>query len=157
MNQSDLGLKKLWRWAYHRAQKFAVAKSKKNRHVMSLFWLKYTFKLSKKAIGSVSWNRLTYKTRCGWLTFFFFFFIGLERFWGQPKGQKIPSLSPEQPCWLYALIALQQRSPLLRKFDPSEDWLRSRCFIYQEVHARTKRLYDSPIFHMRRLLNGRQG
>ena len=29
--------------------------------------------------------------------------------------------------------------------------------IYQETHARTKRLYDSPVFHMRRLLNGRQG
>ena len=29
--------------------------------------------------------------------------------------------------------------------------------IYQELHARTKRLYDSPIYHMRRLLNGRQG
>ena len=29
--------------------------------------------------------------------------------------------------------------------------------IYKELQARTKRLYDSPIYHMRRLLNGRRG
>ena len=34
---------------------------------------------------------------------------------------------PDQPCWLHALIALQQHSPLTRKFNPSEDWLSLRC------------------------------
>ena len=33
---------------------------------------------------------------------------------------------PEQPCWLYSKIALQQHSPVLIFF-PSEDWLSSRC------------------------------
>ena len=33
----------------------------------------------------------------------------------------------ERPCWLHALVAIQQRSPLFRKFYPSEDWLSSRC------------------------------
>ena len=40
------------------------------------------------------------------------------------------------PFWLYALIALQRHSPLLRKFYPSEDWLSSRCLtsvILQEL------------------------
>ena len=54
-------------------------------------------------------------------------------FWG---GWRDPGVSllgrifrfSEQPCWLYAYIALQQHSPLPRKFDPSENWLRSRCW-----------------------------
>ena len=37
------------------------------------------------------------------------------------------SLVPEQPRWLYALIFLQQYSPLPRRFYPSENWLSSRC------------------------------
>ena len=41
------------------------------------------------------------------------------------KGQI--SRLPEQPCWLYALIALQQHSPLRSRFYPSGNWLSSTC------------------------------
>ena len=44
--------------------------------------------------------------------FFVLYFFYLD--WDQPLGQL--SRLPEQPCWLYALIALQQHSPLPRRF-----------------------------------------
>ena len=43
---------------------------------------------------------------------------------------------PGQPCWLYAWIALQQHSPILRELKQSENWLSSRCLtsvIVQEL------------------------
>ena len=41
----------------------------------------------------------------------------------EPRGQG-SHVPPQQPCCLYPL---QQHSPLLRKFYPSEDWLSSIC------------------------------
>ena len=70
---------------------------------------------------------------CYFVSLFFFFL-----FCGQPHGTKI-SQYPKQPCWLYALIALQQYSPLPRCFYPSENWLSSRCLtsvIMQELVSR---------------------
>ena len=56
---------------------------------------------------------------------FFVLFFGMEGFLGRLKGRI--SRLPEQSCWLYALIALQQHSPLHRKYYPTENWLSSRC------------------------------
>ena len=53
-------------------------------------------------------------------------FFALEGFWGQHLGAKFP-VSPEQPCGLFALIALQPHSPLSGKLCPSVNWLCSRC------------------------------
>ena len=46
------------------------------------------------------------------------FFFGLEGSWGQPLGRI--SRLPEQMCLFYTLIALQQHSPLSRRFYPFE-------------------------------------
>ena len=54
------------------------------------------------------------------------FFLVWRDFWGQPQLPKLFYLS-EQPCWLPALNALEQHSPLIRRFYPSDNWLRSRC------------------------------
>ena len=54
---------------------------------------------------------------------FFFWFGGIL---GSASRAEVP-VSRKQPWWHYAWIALQQHSPLLRKFCPPEDWLRSRC------------------------------
>ena len=49
---------------------------------------------------------------------------------------------PEQQCWLYSLIALQQLSPLPRKFNPSETgwaqdallkWLQENWYFYLDM------------------------
>ena len=54
------------------------------------------------------------------------FFCLVWRDSGDNLKDRISSL-PLQPCWLYALIALQKHSPLLRRYHPSENWLSSRC------------------------------
>ena len=55
----------------------------------------------------------------------FFFVFGLEGpCWGQPQGPNFSSpWATMLALRLYALYLLQQHSPLLRKFYPSEDWL----------------------------------
>ena len=55
----------------------------------------------------------------------YFIFWGVEGFWASLKGRI--SRLPEQPCWLYALIALKQHSPLPRKYYPSRNWSNCRC------------------------------
>ena len=50
-------------------------------------------------------------------------FVGVH---GSASRSKFPGI-PEQPCWLYSSISLQQHSPLPRRFYPSENWLSSRC------------------------------
>ena len=63
------------------------------------------------------------------------FFWGLEGFWDHAAASsgKFPACLPEQPCWLYALIALvQQHSPLPRWFYPTENWLISRCLTFSD-------------------------
>ena len=49
------------------------------------------------------------------------FVFGLEGFQGRI------SRLPVQPCWLYALIIPQQHSLLLRRYNPTENWLSSKC------------------------------
>ena len=53
-------------------------------------------------------------------------YFGFGGILGSASRGRISRL-PEQPCWLYALIALQQYSPLPRKFYQSGKWLSSRC------------------------------
>lgn len=47
---------------------------------------------------------------------------GLEGFWCQALGWT--SSLAEQPCWIYTLIALQQNSPLPRRFYTTDNWFK---------------------------------
>ena len=62
---------------------------------------------------------------------FFSFFMQLKYSEVSLKGQI--SRLPGKPCWPYTFIVLQQHSPLLIKFYPSENWLSSRF----SDHSRT--------------------
>ena len=70
-------------------------------------------------------NRIVKKCPCVGKSSWGFIWFGARDTVFSLKGRI--SRLPKQPCWLYALIALQQHSALLRKLYPSENWLSLRC------------------------------
>ena len=55
------------------------------------------------------------------------FSLALLDTWESASMDWVSRLPEQQPCWLYALIALLQHSLLPRKFSPSQNWLSLRC------------------------------
>ena len=56
------------------------------------------------------------------------FFFRFGRILVSVSSAEFPLVSPSNHVgFIYALIALQQHSPLPRRFYPSENWLSSRC------------------------------
>ena len=76
---------------------------------MSYFWYNKT-----------EWKTILFLVRILMITTFFWRNSGVSL-----KGRV--SRLPEQPSWLYTLIALQQHLTIPRKYHPTENWLSSRC------------------------------